>query len=77
MGKVRIGGMESTPDFSYPAWFSMLFAAGMGIGLVFFGVSEPMSHFNAALTAPVVEDGLRTDCGPLTGRGIRSSGFSS
>ncbi len=67
MGKVRIGGMESTPDFSYPAWFSMLFAAGMGIGLVFFGVSEPMSHFNAALTAPIVEGGLRTDWAPLAG----------
>ncbi len=34
------------PDFGYAGWFSMLFAAGMGIGLMFFGVLEPMYHFN-------------------------------
>lgn len=37
MGKVRIGGMESTPDFSYPAWFLMLFAAGMAAELAMAG----------------------------------------
>src|SRR5690606_19259464 len=41
LGKVRIGGMDATPDYSYLGWFSMLFAAGMGIGLMFFGVAEP------------------------------------
>jgi BCCT family betaine/carnitine transporter len=45
LGKVRIGGMNATPDYSYPEWFAMLFAAGMGIGLMFFGVAEPISHF--------------------------------
>ena len=49
LGKVRIGGLEATPAYSYPAWFAMLFAAGMGIGLVFFGVAEPISHFSAAV----------------------------
>ncbi|MGR4001130.1 MAG: BCCT family transporter [Alphaproteobacteria bacterium] len=44
-GKIRIGGSDAKPDFSYPEWFAMLFAAGMGIGLMFFGVSEPISHF--------------------------------
>ncbi|MDF5538960.1 BCCT family transporter, partial [Vibrio parahaemolyticus] len=40
LGRVRIGGTEATPDYSYAGWLAMLFAAGMGIGLVFFGVSE-------------------------------------
>ena len=49
LGRVRIGGPEATPDYSYAGWFSMLFAAGMGIGLMFYGVSEPLSHFSAAV----------------------------
>ncbi|TDL84074.1 BCCT family transporter [Palleronia sediminis] len=43
-GKVRLGGSEATPDYSYAGWFAMLFAAGMGIGLMFFGVLEPVYH---------------------------------
>jgi BCCT family betaine/carnitine transporter len=49
LGKIRIGGMDAKPDYSYSAWFAMLFAAGMGIGLMFFGVAEPVSHYEAAL----------------------------
>ena len=49
LGKVRIGGTDAKPDYSYAGWFAMLFAAGMGIGLMFFGVSEPISHFNSSL----------------------------
>ncbi|MGP1358365.1 BCCT family transporter [Roseicyclus sp.] len=45
VGKVRLGGAEATPDYSYPGWFAMLFAAGMGIGLMFFGVLEPAYYF--------------------------------
>ncbi|KJS16706.1 MAG: BCCT transporter [Hoeflea sp. BRH_c9] len=48
-GKVRIGGKDATPDYSYAGWFAMLFAAGMGIGLMFYGVSEPISHFSASV----------------------------
>lgn len=48
-GKVRLGGPDATPDFGYVGWFSMLFAAGMGIGLMFFGVAEPISHFDSSL----------------------------
>ncbi len=55
LGKVRIGGNEATPDFSYIGWFSMLFAAGMGIGLMFYGVSEPISHFTSSLGGVVTE----------------------
>ena len=42
---VRIGGPDAVPEFSRPGWFAMLFAAGMGVGLVFFGVAEPVMHF--------------------------------
>jgi BCCT family betaine/carnitine transporter len=44
-GRVRLGGVHAKPDYSYTGWFAMLFAAGMGIGLMFFGVLEPVYHF--------------------------------
>ena len=65
LGKVRLGGKEATADYSYAGWFSMLFAAGMGIGLMFYGVAEPMSHFSSALGGTSVENGVRTDWAPL------------
>lgn len=67
LGKVRLGGMEAKADYTYLGWFSMLFAAGMGIGLMFYGVSEPMSHFSSALGGTVMENGVRTDWAPLGG----------
>jgi BCCT family betaine/carnitine transporter len=68
-GRVRLGGDEATPDYSYLGWFAMLFAAGMGIGLMFFGVSEPMSHFSSALGGTAMEGGLRSDWAPLGAAG--------
>ncbi|KJS44315.1 MAG: BCCT transporter [Roseovarius sp. BRH_c41] len=68
-GKVRLGGDEATPDYSYIGWFAMLFAAGMGIGLMFFGVSEPMSHFSSALGGTAMEGGARSDWAPLGAAG--------
>ncbi|HLD66285.1 MAG TPA: BCCT family transporter [Pseudomonas sp.] len=68
LGKVRLGGKEAKADFSYTGWFSMLFAAGMGIGLMFYGVAEPMSHFSSAMGGVSVgADGLRSDWAPLGG----------
>lgn len=64
-GNVRLGGTEATPDYSYVGWFAMLFAAGMGIGLMFYGVSEPMSHFSSSLGGTAMENGVRTDWAPL------------
>lgn len=61
------GGTEAKPDYSYLGWFSMLFAAGMGIGLMFYGVSEPLSHFGSALAGTAAEGGMRTDWAPLSG----------
>ncbi|WP_417553584.1 BCCT family transporter [Marinomonas fungiae] len=43
-GKIKLGGSQAKPAYSRISWFSMLFAAGMGIGLVFYGVLEPMQH---------------------------------
>lgn len=45
VGSVRLGGADATPDYGYLGWFAMLFAAGMGIGLMFFGVLEPAYYF--------------------------------
>ncbi|MEO0617937.1 MAG: BCCT family transporter [Pseudomonadota bacterium] len=44
VGSVRIGGKDATPDYSYPGWIAMMFAAGIGIGLLFFGVLEPVYY---------------------------------
>ena len=43
-GKIRIGGPEAVPEFSTPAWYAMLISAGMGIGLMFWSVAEPIFH---------------------------------
>jgi betaine/carnitine transporter, BCCT family len=68
LGRIRLGGPDATPDYGYVGWFSMLFAAGMGIGLMFFGVSEPLSHYSAAFDGPSAgADGVRTDWAPLGG----------
>jgi BCCT family betaine/carnitine transporter len=52
-GSQRLGGPDAQPDFSRPSWFAMLFAAGMGIGVMFYGVLEPVNHF---LSPPLVPD---------------------
>ncbi|WP_193368534.1 BCCT family transporter [Pelagibius marinus] len=65
LGSVRLGGADAKPEYSYLGWFAMLFAAGMGIGLMFFGVSEPMSHFGSSMGGTVLENGVRTDWAPL------------
>ena len=46
-GKIRLGGNKATPDFSTLAWFAMLFSAGMGIGIMFWSVAEPIYHFTS------------------------------
>ena len=68
LGKIRLGGPDAMPDFGYVGWFSMLFAAGMGIGLMFYGVSEPLSHYTAAYGGITLDEtGARTDWAPLGG----------
>ncbi|NCC40983.1 MAG: BCCT family transporter, partial [Gammaproteobacteria bacterium] len=45
LGRIKLGRDHSEPDYSYVSWFAMLFSAGMGIGLMFFGVAEPVMHY--------------------------------
>ncbi|MFD1361076.1 glycine betaine uptake BCCT transporter [Lentibacillus salinarum] len=56
-GKIKLGKAGEKPEFSYPSWFAMLFSAGMGIGLVFYGVASPVSHY--IKTPPAAEPGTR------------------
>nr|WP_321353724.1 BCCT family transporter [uncultured Draconibacterium sp.] len=44
-GKIKLGGSKAKPEFSKAAWFAMLFSAGMGIGILFWSVGEPINHF--------------------------------
>jgi choline/glycine/proline betaine transport protein len=44
-GKLKLGGKEDQPDFSYGAWAGMLFSSGIGISLLYFGASEPLDHY--------------------------------
>jgi choline/glycine/proline betaine transport protein len=54
----RLGGPDARPDFTYSGWFAMLFSAGMGIGLVFWGVAEPMTHFTSPATPDIPPDSI-------------------
>ncbi|SBS25906.1 High-affinity choline transport protein [Marinomonas spartinae] len=45
-GNIRLGPDHADPEYSFPAWFAMLFSAGYGIALLFFGVAEPVLHFS-------------------------------
>ena len=53
LGKVRLGGADAKPEYSYLTWLAMLFAAGVGIGLLFFGVSEPVTYFQGGTYSPL------------------------
>ncbi|MDN3596653.1 BCCT family transporter [Zunongwangia endophytica] len=53
-GNLRIGGQNAKPEFKTGSWFAMLFSAGMGIGLLFWSIAEPINHFN---TPPMAEGG--------------------
>ncbi len=52
-GKIRLGDPDSRPTYSTVSWIAMLFSAGMGIGLVFYGAAEPLSHY--AISSPEAE----------------------
>jgi len=68
VGKIRIGGMEAKPEFSLLSWFAMLFAAGMGIGLMFWAVAEPVAYYTDWYGTPLgvepnTEEGARLAMG--------------
>ncbi|MCE7567628.1 BCCT family transporter [Aliivibrio fischeri] len=52
-GKIRLGGDKAKPDYSMVSWIAMLFAAGMGIGLMFWGVAEPVAYFTGWFETPL------------------------
>lgn len=52
VGKIRLGGMDAKPEFSTISWFAMLFAAGMGIGLMFWAVAEPVAYYTGWFGTP-------------------------
>lgn len=45
-GKIRLGGYTAKPEFNDISWFAMMFSAGIGIGIFFYGVAEPIQHLN-------------------------------
>ncbi|GGA87248.1 glycine/betaine ABC transporter [Ornithinibacillus halotolerans] len=57
VGAIKLGKTDDKPAFSKVSWFAMLFSAGMGIGLVFWGAAEPLSHF---VDPPLAEGGTNT-----------------
>lgn len=57
VGTLRLGADHERPEFSFPAWLAMLFSAGMGIGLVFYGVAEPLTHYVSPPESMGVEGG--------------------
>lgn len=53
VGNIRLGGQDAKPEFSLLSWFAMLFAAGMGIGLMFWSVAEPVAYYTAWYGTPL------------------------
>ena len=53
VAEVRLGGSDAKPEFGRASWFAMLFAAGMGIGLMFWGVAEPMTYYGGSSGTPL------------------------
>ncbi|MFZ7109243.1 BCCT family transporter [Avibacterium avium] len=55
LGNIKLGSNEEEPEFSFLSWLAMLFAAGMGVGLMFFGVAEPLTHYFSTITTGSAE----------------------
>ena len=64
LGRIRLGGRDAAPEYGYSAWLAMLFAAGVGIGLMFFGVHEPVTH---SLSPPLGIDPADTEAARAVG----------
>ena len=55
LGNIKLGNDEEEPEFGFLSWLAMLFAAGMGVGLMFFGVAEPLTHYLSDITTGSAE----------------------
>ncbi|WP_018297408.1 BCCT family transporter [Corynebacterium lubricantis] len=76
-GNIRLGSDDSGPEFSTLTWISMLFAAGLGIGLIFYGPMEPLTHFNnlpPAFDGEDIASGTRAAAEPGIATGILHQG---
>ena len=56
LGNIKLGNDEEEPEFGFLSWLAMLFAAGMGVGLMFFGVAEPLTHYLSEITTGSAEN---------------------
>ena len=63
-GSIRLSSADEKPEFGYVTWFAMMFSAGMGIGLVFWSIAEPIKHF---IALPPMESGATTPVGQAIG----------
>lgn len=70
-GRIRLGEDGSEPEFGNLAWIAMMFSAGMGIGLMFYGVGEPLTHF----LEPPPASGVRAGSGPAARTALEYSFF--
>src|SRR5690606_12000838 len=65
VGRIKLGKQDEKPEFSRPTWIAMIFSAGVGIGLIFYGTAEPISHYaissptGATGTDQAVKDAMR------------------
>ena len=65
IGKIKLGGEDAKPDFSLMSWFAMLFAAGMGIGLMFWSVAEPVAYYTGWYGTPLDVEKLTPEAARL------------
>jgi BCCT family betaine/carnitine transporter len=65
VGRIRLGGVDAKPEFSTASWFAMLFAAGMGIGLMFWSVAEPVAYYTGWYGTPLGVEKLTPDAAEL------------
>ncbi|NBC21596.1 MAG: BCCT family transporter [Alphaproteobacteria bacterium] len=72
MGRIRLGGMDSRPEFGLASWLAMLFAAGVGIGFMFYGVAEPLSFYSGGGSGDSTPLGIQAETGQA-----RSAAFSA
>ena len=76
-GSIRIGGEEAEPDFSLLSWFAMLFAAGMGIGLMFWGVAEPAAYYTDWYGTPLNAEPYAPGAGAETLQAARAASLGA
>ncbi|UTW54677.1 BCCT family transporter [Kordiimonas sp. SCSIO 12610] len=65
LGRIRLGGSDARPEFSTKSWLSMLFSAGVGIGMVFYGAAEPVAYYTAWSGSPLEAEPLTSEAKQL------------